>query len=91
MSGIDELARRCPASGNKRDPARGRALVDELRTDDAGYLDPIVAAEGRDAIEDVVATAQRRFPGLVYRPGTSTAITVWRARPGDWRRSAAPR
>lgn len=68
MSGIDELARRYLASWNERDPARRRALVEELWTDDAGYLDPIVAAEGRDAIEDVVATAQRQFPGLVYRP-----------------------
>ncbi|MFC8368126.1 MULTISPECIES: nuclear transport factor 2 family protein [unclassified Streptomyces] len=68
MSGFEELARRYLASWNERDPARRRALVDELWTDDAGYVDPIVTAEGRDAIEDVVATAQRQFPGLVYRP-----------------------
>ncbi|WP_327100419.1 nuclear transport factor 2 family protein [Nocardia vinacea] len=67
MSDIDELVRRYLASWNERDPARRRVLVDELWTDDAGYIDPIVAAEGRDAIEDVVATAQRQFPGLVYR------------------------
>ncbi|OSP40010.1 hypothetical protein B7767_28640 [Streptomyces sp. 13-12-16] len=68
MSGFDELARRYLASWNERDPARRRALVDELWTDDACYVDPIVTAEGRDAVEEVVATAQRQFPGLVYRP-----------------------
>ncbi|MER7484351.1 nuclear transport factor 2 family protein [Streptomyces sp. NPDC126497] len=68
MSGFDELARRYLASWNEHDPARRRALVDELWTDDAGYTDPIVAVEGRNAIEDVIATAQRQFPGLVYRP-----------------------
>ncbi|KES07785.1 hypothetical protein BU52_07620 [Streptomyces toyocaensis] len=46
-------------------PARLRALVDELWTDDVGYLVPIVAAEGRDATEDVVATAQRQFPVVI--------------------------
>ena len=47
MSDIDELARRYLASWNERDPARRRALVDELWTEDARYIDPIVAATGR--------------------------------------------
>ncbi|WP_030857417.1 nuclear transport factor 2 family protein [Streptomyces sp. NRRL S-37] len=68
MSGFDEPARRYLASWNERDPVRRRALVDALWTDDAGYVDPITAAEGRDAVEEVMATAQRQFPGLVYRP-----------------------
>ncbi|MFG3514305.1 MULTISPECIES: nuclear transport factor 2 family protein [Streptomyces] len=68
MPDIDELARRYLASWNESDPAARRALVDALWTDDARYADPIVSAEGRQAIEDVMATAQRRFPGLVYRP-----------------------
>ncbi|GGX15629.1 hypothetical protein GCM10010297_41360 [Streptomyces malachitofuscus] len=67
MPGFDELAGRYLASWNERDPARRRVLVDELWTDDAGYADPIVAAEGRDAIDHVMATAQRQFPGMVYR------------------------
>ncbi|MFJ2951453.1 nuclear transport factor 2 family protein [Streptomyces sp. NPDC087226] len=89
MSGFDELARRYLASWNERDPARRRALVDELWTDDAGYVDPIVAAEGRDAIEDVMATAQRQFPGLVYRPAGKVdghhdvARLAWELAPAD--------
>ncbi|MER7053280.1 hypothetical protein [Streptomyces sp. NPDC000351] len=55
------------ASWNERVPARRRALADGLWTEDAGHVGPIVAAEGRDAVEDVMATAQRRFPGLVHR------------------------
>ncbi|RSD11755.1 nuclear transport factor 2 family protein [Amycolatopsis eburnea] len=68
MSDLDELARRYLASWNERDPGRRRALVGELWTDDAGYVDPIVVADGRDAIDAAVAAAQRQFPGLVYRP-----------------------
>ncbi len=71
MSDIDELVRRYLASWNERDPTTRRALIDELWTDDAGYVDPIVSAEDRDAVEDVVATAQRQFPGLVYRQAGS--------------------
>lgn len=67
MSDIDKLARRYLASWNEPDPVRRRALVDELWADEARYVDPIVTAEGRGAIDDVVATAQRQFPGLVYR------------------------
>ncbi|MEU2723218.1 nuclear transport factor 2 family protein [Streptomyces smyrnaeus] len=67
MSDIQELARRYLASWNERAPARRRALIEELWTDDARYVDPIVAAEGRDAIDAAVATAQQQFPGLVYR------------------------
>ncbi|MFG3498229.1 nuclear transport factor 2 family protein [Streptomyces sp. NPDC047928] len=68
MSGIDEPARWYPASWNERDPARRQALVDELWTDDAGHLEPLVSAEDRDAIEALVATAHRQCPGPVYRP-----------------------
>ncbi|MEW1866673.1 nuclear transport factor 2 family protein [Streptomyces caelestis] len=68
MSGSDEPAGRYPASGNERDPAGRRAMADGLWTDDAGCADPIVAAEGRDAIDDVVATARRQFPGPGCRP-----------------------
>ncbi|PXY23826.1 polyketide cyclase [Prauserella coralliicola] len=67
MPDIDELARRYLGSWNERDPATRRALVGELWADDARYIDPIAVAEGRDAIDDVLATAQRRFPGMSYR------------------------
>ncbi|MER7862753.1 nuclear transport factor 2 family protein [Amycolatopsis japonica] len=67
MSGMDELARRYLASWNETDPVRRRALVAELWTLDARYVDPIVVAEGHPGIDEAMATAQRRFPGLRYR------------------------
>jgi hypothetical protein len=64
----ETLAQRYLACWNERDPARRAALVTGLWTADAVYVDPIVAAEGRDAIHDVLATTQRQFPDLVFRP-----------------------
>ncbi|MER5394456.1 nuclear transport factor 2 family protein [Saccharopolyspora sp. NPDC002686] len=89
MSDLDEVARRYLATWNERDPVRRRVLVRELWAEDAGYVDPIVTAEGRDAVEDVVATAQRQFPDLVYRLAGSVdghhhiARLTWELAPVD--------
>ncbi|KAA5835981.1 nuclear transport factor 2 family protein [Saccharopolyspora hirsuta] len=85
----DELARRYLAAWNERDPVERRALIDELWTEDARYVDPIATAEGRAAVDDVVATAQQQFPGLVYRLAGSVdshhdvARLTWELGPAD--------
>ncbi|MDA3645875.1 nuclear transport factor 2 family protein [Saccharopolyspora indica] len=85
----DELARRYLATWNERDPVKRRALIDELWTEDACYVDPIATADGRGAVDDVVATAQRQFPGLVYRLAGSidshhhVARLTWELGPED--------
>ncbi|UVS80407.1 nuclear transport factor 2 family protein [Actinokineospora sp. UTMC 2448] len=71
MSDPDDVARRYLAAWNERDPARRRALVDALWTDDAVHVDPIATAAGRAAVDAVIATAQRQFPGLGYRAAGS--------------------
>jgi hypothetical protein len=43
-------------------PGKRRALIDELFSADASYVDPMAEARGRDAI----AAAQAQFPGFVF-------------------------
>jgi SnoaL-like domain len=51
------------AMWNETDPQRRRELVAETVTDDASYLDPIMAGAGVDEISDMIAAAQAQFPG----------------------------
>jgi SnoaL-like protein len=48
---------------NETDPARRRRLVSETITDDARYLDPLMAGSGADEISDMIAGAQAQYPG----------------------------
>jgi hypothetical protein len=61
------LAERYIAAWNTTDPAARRQAVDELYTEDARYVDPLVDARGREAIDATIAAAQARFPGFVFR------------------------
>jgi hypothetical protein len=51
------------ASWNETDPERRRQLLDATFAADASYVDPLVAADGRDGIEATIAAVQRQFPG----------------------------
>jgi SnoaL-like domain len=48
---------------NETDPARRRHLVAQTVTDDAHYLDPLMAGQGPDGISEMIAGAQQQFPG----------------------------
>ena len=48
---------------NETDPARRRRLVSEAVTDDARYLDPLMAGSGAEEISDMIAGAQAQYPG----------------------------
>jgi SnoaL-like domain len=48
---------------NESDPERRRALVARTVTDDARYLDPVMAGEGIDGISAMIGGAQQQFPG----------------------------
>jgi hypothetical protein len=61
------LAERYIAAWNETDPAARRRAVDELYTEHARYVDPLVDARGREAIDATIAAAQARFPGFVFR------------------------
>jgi SnoaL-like protein len=61
------LAERYVAAWNETDPAARRRAVDELYNEDARYVDPLVDARGREAIDATIAAAQAQFPGFVLR------------------------
>ena len=51
------------ASWNEGDESRRRELVGQAFTDDARYLDPLMAGEGTDGITAMIGAAQTQFPG----------------------------
>jgi SnoaL-like domain len=48
---------------NETDPERRRELVAEALTDDARYVDPIMAGNGTDEISAMIGVAQEQYPG----------------------------
>ena len=48
---------------NETDAARRRALAEQVWTEDATYLDPVMSGEGQDGIAAMVAGAQQQLPG----------------------------
>ena len=47
---------------NETDPQRRRELVSATLTDDASYLDPIMAGRGIQEISDMIGAAQAQYP-----------------------------
>ncbi|MBF9068693.1 nuclear transport factor 2 family protein [Streptacidiphilus fuscans] len=84
-----ELAERYIAAWNETDPAARRKLVDETWAEDGSYTDPLVVAEGRDAIDATLAAVQTQFPGLRFRLGGpvdahhTIARFTWELGPAD--------
>jgi hypothetical protein len=52
---------------NEQDADRRAALIDQAWTDDAAYLDPLLEAEGKPALSEMVATVHSHYPGHVFR------------------------
>jgi SnoaL-like protein len=67
MAEIATVVNNYIAAWNESDQDRRRALVDETFTEDATYLDPLVAGEGADGIEAMIAGVQGAYPGHVFR------------------------
>ncbi|TDD61835.1 nuclear transport factor 2 family protein [Actinomadura darangshiensis] len=89
MSDVQQRVERYLAIWNETDAAARRAAIDELWTENPVYVDPLGAAEGRDAIDAFVGAAQQQFPGLVFRAaGTvdahhNVARFTWELGPED--------
>jgi hypothetical protein len=64
---FEDLAARYIAVWNTTDPASRRRAVDDLWVADGRYVDPLVDAHGRDAIDATIGAVQSQFPGLVFR------------------------
>ena len=67
MTDFDTLAQRYIAAWNETDADARSAAVAALYSEDARYTDPLVDAEGQDAIAATIGAVQQRFPGFVFR------------------------
>ena len=62
MSTPTELADSYIAMWNETDAGARRRLIDRIWSENARYVDPVAAGDGRDGIDAMVATIQERFP-----------------------------
>ena len=85
MTTYDDLAQRYIDTWNETDPSARRAAVDQLYTEDARYVDPMAAAEGREAIASMIGAVQEQFPtsGSGW-PALSTGTTTRPGSAGNW-------
>lgn len=67
MTDVAQVIDRYIAIWNEPDPGRRRDLISRTWTEEATYVDPMVAAEGHAAIGATVAAAREQFPGLEFR------------------------
>jgi hypothetical protein len=67
MTTYDELAQRYIDTWNETDPSARRVAVDRLFTEDARYVDPMAAADGREAIATMIGAVQQQFPDFRFR------------------------
>jgi len=67
MTATPDLADRYLAAWNETDPAARAAAMAGLFADDVRYTDPLVEAEGRDALHATIGAVHQQFPGFVFR------------------------
>jgi hypothetical protein len=65
---MNELVDRYLACWNETDPAARRALIAQHWSPRPSYTDPVAAVTGREAIEQTIGAAQKRFPGFTFSP-----------------------
>jgi hypothetical protein len=63
MNDVTTLIDNYIAIWNEPDADRRRALIRETYTEDARYLDPLMAGEGHGGLDTMIAAAQQQFPG----------------------------
>lgn len=54
------------AAWNETDPARRRALIEKTFTGDVSYVDPVMAGDGHDGVDGLIAGVHQRFPGFRF-------------------------
>ena len=67
MTDAAQIADRYIAVWNETDQARRRSLLAEGWAENATYLDPMMAGEGREQIGALIAAVQERFPGFRFK------------------------
>ena len=63
MSDTTQVVDSYIAMWNETDAQQRRELVAQTITDDATYLDPLMAGAGIDGITEMIGGAQQQFPG----------------------------
>jgi hypothetical protein len=63
---MDDVIARYLDCWNETDADSRRALIEQVWTADASYIDPMAEAHGRDAINATIAAVQGQFPGFVF-------------------------
>ena len=58
----DKIAERYIAAWNETDGERRRAILKETWTEDAVYVDPMMAGRGQAEVDALIAGVQQRFP-----------------------------
>jgi hypothetical protein len=66
MTDITTLVNTYLQTWNETDAAARRALVAEVFTPDADYVDPQMAGTGTDGIDAMIAGVQAQFPGFRF-------------------------
>lgn len=62
----ENLAAAYIAVWNETDPARRRAMIEKTFTDSVSYVDPIMAGDGHDGVDGLIAGVHQRFPGFRF-------------------------
>jgi hypothetical protein len=63
---MNDLIDRYLACWNETDSTARRDLITKTWADDASYIDPLVDAQGHDALDAAIAATQGQFPGHVF-------------------------
>ena len=66
MTDVTQLVDRYIDMWNETDPARRRDIIARTWTDGGAYVDPLMQAAGREAIDAMVGGVQARFPGARF-------------------------
>ncbi|HWV95999.1 MAG TPA: nuclear transport factor 2 family protein [Xanthobacteraceae bacterium] len=66
MTDAKTIATRYIELWNERDPQRRRQLLATHWADNASYVDPLMAGDGHDGIDALVAGVQQRFPDFRF-------------------------
>jgi hypothetical protein len=67
MTNAAQIADRYIAVWNETDQGRRRALLAEGWAENATYVDPMMAGEGRERIGELIGAVHAQFPGFRFK------------------------